>query len=220
MSSKKKSPDKAMILKRIKPLTLNQEVAFASNKHLSMHGLAGTGKTFISTYLALEDIFAEERENLIIIRSAVSTRELGFMPGTESQKISVYEEPYKDIVNYMLGRGDAYEILKTKKIITFMTTSFVRGITLRDATIIIDECQNMTEHELDSLLTRVGRNCRVILCGDYRQSDLKENGLKKTLDILERMDEFTFIDFGVDDIVRSGFVKKYIIAKAELENGL
>tara|TARA_X000001382_G_scaffold12215_1_gene8120 strand:- start:6357 stop:7025 length:669 start_codon:yes stop_codon:yes gene_type:complete len=203
-------------IQEIEPLTKNQLSAFESQRNLILFGVAGTGKTFVGCYLAFDDMAKKEYEKLIIIRSAVPTRDIGFLPGNEKEKASVYEEPYKDIANDIFGRGDAYQILKTKNLVEFMTTSYIRGITLRDATILIDECQNMTFHELDSIITRVGENCRVIFCGDFDQSDLKNNGLADFLSILEWMDEFHFIQFGIEDIVRSDFVKKYIIAKSEL----
>jgi phosphate starvation-inducible protein PhoH len=203
-------------LQEIEPLTKNQLKAFESNKHLVLHGVAGTGKTFISSYLAFDDILKSEFSSLVIIRSAVPTRDIGFLPGNEKEKSSVYEEPYKDICIELFQRGDAYEILKTKGLVHFMTTSFIRGVTLRDAVVLVDECQNMSFHELDSIITRIGENCRVIFCGDFRQSDLDKNGLNKFIRILKAMDEFTLIDFEPADIVRSGFVKKYIIAKSDL----
>ncbi len=204
-------------LREIEPLTRNQLKAFETTDHLVLHGLAGTGKTFISSYLAFDDMAKGEFQKLIIIRSAVPTRDIGFLPGTEKEKSSVYEEPYKDISNDLFSRGDAYEILKQKNIVEFMTTSFIRGITLRDAVILIDECQNMSFHELDSIITRMGENCRVIFCGDFKQSDLVVNGLKDFFKILERMHAFTFVEFGVEDIVRSDFVKQYIISKSSLK---
>lgn len=204
-------------LQEIEPLTRNQLKAFESNKHLVLHGLAGTGKTFISSYLAYDDMAKGAFQKLVIIRSAVPTRDIGFLPGTEKEKASVYEEPYKDIANDLFGRGDAYEILKQKNLVEFMTTSFIRGITLRDAVILIDECQNMSFHELDSIITRLGENCRIIFCGDFRQADLRGNGIKDFFQVLKRMDLFTFIEFEVEDIVRSEFVKSYIIAKNELD---
>ena len=203
-------------LAEIEPLTKNQLIAFESDKNLILHGLAGTGKTFISCYLAFDDMVKGVYNNLVIIRSAVPTRDIGFLPGSEKEKASVYEEPYKEIALELFQRGDAYEILKTKGLVHFMTTSFVRGITLKETVIIIDECQNMTFHELDSIITRVGPNCRVIFCGDFRQSDLKTNGLESFMEILKNMGSFDFIDFEIKDIVRSEFVKDYIIAKTEL----
>ena len=200
-------------LAEIEPLTRNQLRAFESDKNLVLHGCAGTGKTFISCYLAFDDMTKNQYEKLVIIRSAVPTRDIGFLPGTEKEKSSVYEEPYYDISIDLFERGDAYQILKTKRLVHFMTTSYIRGITLRDAVILIDECQNMTLHELDSIITRVGENCRVIFCGDFSQSDLKQNGMKEFFEILASMNRFDFIEFGVEDIVRSGFVKEYIIAK-------
>ena len=205
-------------LQEIEPLTKNQVTAFESNKNLMLHGVAGTGKTFISCYLAFDDMVKNIYERLVIIRSAVPTRDIGFLPGNEKEKASVYEEPYKDICIELFQRGDAYEILKTKGLVHFMTTSYIRGITLRDAVILIDECQNMTFHELDSIITRVGENCRVIFCGDFKQSDLKQNGMDEFLDILHSMKRFDFIEFGVEDIVRSGFVKDYIIAREYKQN--
>ena len=204
-------------LREIEPLTRNQLKAFETTDHLVLHGLAGTGKTFISSYLAFDDMAKGDFQKLIIIRSAVPTRDIGFLPGTEKEKSSVYEEPYKDISNDLFSRGDAYEILKQKNMIEFMTTSFIRGITLRDAVILIDECQNMSFHELDSIITRMGENCRVIFCGDFRQADLRANGIKDFFRVLERMQLFTFIEFEIEDIVRSDFVKQYIISKSSLK---
>lgn len=206
----------SLTLHEIEPLTRNQVKAFESKKNLILHGLAGTGKTFISSYLAYDDMSKGVYDKLVIIRSAVPTRDMGFLPGTEKEKASVYEEPYKDIANELFQRGDAYGIMKQKNLVEFMTTSFIRGITLRDAVIIIDECQNMSFHELDSIITRMGENCRIIFCGDFRQADLKQNGMKEFMQILKRMELFDFIDFKVEDIVRSDFVKSYIIAKNEL----
>ena len=203
-------------LAEIEPLTKNQLEAFESDKNLILHGIAGTGKTFISCYLAFDDMVKGVYNNLVIIRSAVPTRDIGFLPGSEKEKASVYEEPYKEIALELFQRGDAYEILKTKGLVHFMTTSFVRGITLKDAVIMVDECQNMSFHELDSIITRVGTSCRVIFCGDFRQSDLKTNGLESFMEILKNMGAFDFIDFEIKDIVRSEFVKDYIIAKTEL----
>lgn len=206
-------------LKDIEPLTQNQKLAFESEKNLVLHGSAGTGKTFISMYLGFKEIQDGIYDKIIIIRSAVPTREMGFLPGREDEKARVYEEPYYNIVSDLFGRGDGYEYLKEKDIIDFMTTSFIRGLTMDDAVIIIDECQNMSFHELDSIITRVGNNCRVIFCGDFLQSDLKEkekNGVREFLKILNEMKLFDCIEFGIDDIVRSKFVKDYLIAKHSL----
>lgn len=203
-------------LQEIEPLTKNQVVAFESTKNLMLHGVAGTGKTFISSYLAFDDMTKGLYEKLVIIRSAVPTRDIGFLPGSEKEKASVYEEPYKDICIELFQRGDAYEILKTKGLVHFMTTSFIRGVTLRNAIILIDECQNMSFHELDSIITRMGQGCRVIFCGDFRQADLTKNGLKDFVRVLKAMEVFDFIDFDIKDIVRSEFVKQYITAKTDL----
>jgi phosphate starvation-inducible protein PhoH len=154
------------------------------------------------------------------MRSVVPTRDIGFLPGNAKEKSKVYEGPYYAICNELFGRGDAYDILKNKNTIEFMTTSFIRGITLNNAIVIVDEVNNMTFHELDSIITRLGKNCRIMFCGDFRQSDLpkqaERNGLLDFMDILERMKSFTHVEFQQEDIVRSGLVKQYIIAKDKL----
>ena len=197
----------------IEPLTQNQILAFESENHLVLHGVAGTGKTFISCYLAFDDMIKSLYDRLIIIRSAVPTRDMGFLPGSEKEKGAVYEGPYKNIAIELFGRGDAYDILKTKGLVHFMTTSFIRGVTLKNSVILIDECQNMTFHELDSIVTRVGRDCRIIFSGDFKQTDIKNNGIRPFVRILKTMGSFDLIDFEVKDIVRSDFVKEYIIAR-------
>lgn len=212
--------DNHLKLKTVSPLTPNQHLVFSSENNLILHGLAGTGKTYISLYLAYESMFAGLYERLVIIRSAVPTRDMGFLPGTEKEKSAVYEEPYKDVSVELFGRGDAYEILKSKRLVHFMTTSFIRGVTLKDAFIVVDECQNMSFHELDSIITRVGGNCKIIFCGDFRQSDLskqsEKDGMNLFLSILERMYSFDMIEFDANDIVRSDFVKNYIVTKTEM----
>lgn len=201
-------------LKEIEPLTKSQLAVFDSDKHLMLHGCAGTGKTFISLYLALDDLQKEEHDRIVLVRSAVPTREMGFLPGTEEEKSKVYENPYVNIMQELFSRGDnPYGQLKQKGIINFLTTSYIRGTTFNDTVVIVDECQNMTFHELDSIITRVGQNCRIIFCGDFFQSDLKNNGLQDFMSIIKAMDEFDFVEFGVEDIVRSDFVKSYLVQK-------
>lgn len=205
----------------IQPKTKNQDRVFQEyrgGKNLVLHGIAGTGKTFISMFLALEDIFNKDTsyERITIVRSVVPTRDIGFLPGSENEKLSVYETPYKSIVSELFGSKDSYEHLKTKKKIQFVSTSYVRGITFRNSIIIVDESQNMSPMELHSIMTRVGVNCRVIFCGDVRQNDLHgKSGLGEFMDVLRRMKDFFFIEFGVEDIVRSNLVKEYIIARYE-----
>ena len=201
-------------LKEIEPLTKSQLAVFESNKHLMLHGCAGTGKTFISLYLALDDLQKEEHDRIVLVRSAVPTREMGFLPGTEDEKSKVYENPYVNIMQELFSRGDnPYGQLKQKGVISFLTTSYIRGTTFNDSVIIVDECQNMTFHELDSIITRVGRNCRIIFCGDFFQADLRNNGLNDFMKIIKAMAEFDVIEFGINDIVRSDFVKSYLVQK-------
>lgn len=194
------------------------------DKNVVLHGVAGTGKTFISLYLALKEITdrTSTKKRIIIIRSVVPTREMGFLPGNDKEKTKVYEAPYRAICEELFGRGDAYEILKTRRTIDFLSTSFVRGTTLNDAIVIVDEVQNMTFHELDSVITRIGRNCQLILCGDFRQGDLQgreKSGIIDIMKILDRVRGFSHVEFLEEDIVRSGFVKNYIIEKTRLGYG-
>jgi phosphate starvation-inducible PhoH-like protein len=211
-------------LRTISPLTLNQSTtfkAFEQGKHLLLHGVAGTGKTYVSLYLALNEVLNKSRyKQIVVIRSVVPSRDMGFLPGSAKEKARVYEEPYKMICDDLFGRGDGYDILKMKHMMEFTTTSFLRGVTFNDAIIIVDECQNMIQQELDTVMTRVGNNCRIVFCGDFRQTDLAKHeerrGLLTFMNILDRMSCFEKIEFGKEDIVRSALVKSYIISKLEL----
>jgi phosphate starvation-inducible protein PhoH len=213
-------------MKQIKPLTPAQSDLFNSYKqgyNLAAIGTAGTGKTMCATYLALQDVLEKgEYEKIVIIRSAVQTREQGFVPGTLTQKEAIFEQPYIDIVNDLFGRGDAYQILKQKGIIRFTTSSNIRGLTFDNSVIIVDECQSMTYHELDTIITRVGEESKIVFCGDTRQDDLKQSknradisGLSEFLKVLNVISSFQVVKFGIEDIVRSGLVKEYIIAKEQ-----
>lgn len=214
-------------LRHISPLTINQNKAWKAYErgdHICLYGSAGTGKSFISMYLALREI-AEKGSpyrKLLIIRSPQAGKQIGFLPGSEKDKIAVFEAPYKGICNELYGRGDAYEVLKNKGIIEFTGTSFLRGITLDDTIILIDEFQNASYQELFTILTRVGTNSKVIACGDIRQDDLTSERYKEAsggqdlLNLFNEMDEVTSIGFTTDDIVRSGFVKSVILAAEKL----
>lgn len=218
-NSRNQAPTQDHTISRITPLNRNQAKVLDSDKNLVLSGFAGTGKTYLASYIAYREIFEGTRFNkLVYMRSAVPTRNIGFLPGNEKEKVEVYEAPYIDIATELFGRGDSYEILKKKGIVHFTSTSFVRGINLRDAIIVVDECQNMTYHELDSIITRLNENCRIIFCGDMRQADLYKNGLEDFYSVLRGMDEFDFIEFTKDDIVRSQLVKNYIIKKDEILN--
>lgn len=214
-------------LSQIQPLTKTQEDVFHSynsGKHLLLHGCAGTGKTFLALYFALSDLFSGRAKQVIIVRSAVSSRDQGFLPGTLVEKMAVYEEPYKDIVAELCnGRRDIYDTLKKKGYIEFMSTSFIRGLTFDNAIVILDEVQNMTDSEINSILTRIGKRCRIVLCGDHRQDDLKltgkktqVSGIENMIKVAKMMKSFDLIEFQISDIVRSGFVKEYLIARINL----
>ena len=230
---KRKKPIGNTYLLDIEPITDNQKKLFDSysqDKHLVAYGTAGTGKTFISLYNALTDVLDETTpyERIYLVRSLVSTREIGFLPGDHEDKADIYQIPYKNMVKYMFQMPtDAdfemlYGNLKAQETIKFWSTSFIRGTTLDNAIVIVDEFQNLNFHELDSIITRVGENSRIIFCGDASQSDLVKtndrNGIHDFLNILRKMPSFDIIEFGIDDIVRSGLVKEYIIAK--LDTGL
>ena len=214
-------------MRKIKPLTPTQSDLFQSYRegyNIAAIGTAGTGKTMCAMYLALNDVLQRGGyDQVIVIRSAVQTREQGFMPGSKAQKEAVFEAPYTDIVNDLFGRGDAYQVLKQKGMMKFMTSSFVRGLTFDNSIIIVDECQSMTYHELDTIITRVGESSKIVFCGDTKQDDLEisrnradVSGLAEFLSVLNRIDSFDTIKFTYQDIVRSGLVKEYIMAKEEL----
>ena len=210
------------------PLTKSQENVFSSWKegfNLVLSGSAGTGKTYISTYLSLLDILDKNspEKKLVIVRSAVPTRDMGFLPGTLEEKEDAYKAPYYSILTQLFEDHDAWKKIETAKQIEFLTTSFIRGITLTDSIVLIDESQNLTYHELCSVITRLGHNTRIIICGDYYQSDFTRSGdregLQKFTKILENMKLFDHIEFTWEDIVRSGLVRDFIMTKEMVENG-
>ena len=228
---KRKKPIGNTYLLDIEHITDNQKKLFdsyAEGKHLVAYGTAGTGKTFISLYNALADVLDETTpyERIYLVRSLVSTREIGFLPGDHEDKADIYQIPYKNMVKYMFQMPtDAdfemlYGNLKAQETIKFWSTSFIRGTTLDNAIVIVDEFQNLNFHELDSIITRVGENSRIIFSGDASQSDLVKtndrNGIHDFLNILRKMPSFDIIEYGIDDIVRSGLVKEYIISKLEV----
>lgn len=212
-------------LNTLSPLTEKQAdtvAAYRRNKNLLLHGIAGTGKTFIATSLALEEVLdpSNDYNALHFVRSIVPTRDIGFLKGDDKEKIAVYEAPYKAICGELFNRQDSYDILKSQGIVSFLSTSFIRGLTLNDCIIIVDEFENLSFHELDSIITRMGNNSKIIFCGDYTQSDLtktnEKNGCLDFMRILKSMNDFSFIEFGVEDIVRGKTVKNYIINKYKL----
>jgi phosphate starvation-inducible protein PhoH len=209
-------------LKEIQPLTENQSKVFDSydeGKNIICSGFPGCGKTFLAMYLALDDILFGESgfENIVIIRSLVKSREIGHLPGSAEEKASAFEAPYKGICNELCRRGDAYEILKKKDIIRFESTSFLRGITYSNCIVIVDEFENMNFQELDTICGRIGSNCRLLLCGDLHQSDLintrEKSGFEDFMKIASRMYSFEIVEFEIADVVRSGFVYEYLMAK-------
>ena len=228
---KRKKPINADMLRDIDPLTENQQKLFESyseGKNIIAYGAAGTGKTFITLYNALCDVLdpSTPYEKIYIVRSLVSTREIGFLPGDHEDKSTLYQIPYKNMVKYMFELPSAadfemlYGNLKAQETISFWSTSFIRGTTFDRAIIIVDEFQNLNFHELDSIMTRVGENTKIMFCGDATQTDLikqnERNGIVDFMRVLRIMSSIDIIEFGVEDIVRSGLVKEFILAKLEL----
>ena len=221
-------------LVKVNPITENQKKAFAAykqGKNLFLYGAAGTGKTFISLYLAMQEVLDNRTpyDTVYLVRSAVPTREIGFLPGDEEDKTALFQVPYQNMVKFMFEQpnetafNNLYDKLKNQGTLFFLTTSFLRGITLDNAIIIVDECQNLNFHELDSITTRVGQDSKIIFCGDILQTDLQKQyekeGMSKFMQILDAMNEFEMVEFNIGDIVRSGFVKNYLINKIKMGVG-
>ena len=219
----------------IKPITDNQKLVFESwkkGKNQFLFGAAGTGKTFISLYLALKDVMDLKKpyDKVVLVRSLIPTREIGFLPGDEEDKAALYQVPYQNMVQFMFEApneqafNSLYERLKGQGTLFFLSTSFLRGLTFDNTIIIVDECQNLNFHELDTIITRVGQDSKIVFCGDFDQTDLvhnnEKNGLHNFLRILEEMEEFNCLEFSIGDIVRSGFVRSYLINKIKLGIGI
>ena len=228
---KRKKPISSNFLNDIQPLTANQKKFFndyKEEKNLFAYGCAGTGKTFIAIYNALKQVLDDTTpyEKIYIVRSLVATREIGFLPGDHEDKAFLYQIPYKNMVKYMFEMPTEadfemlYGNLKAQETISFWSTSFIRGTTLDKAIVIVDEFQNLNFHELDSIMTRVGENSKIMFCGDATQSDLikdkERNGIADFMQILRIMSSVGVVEFGIDDIVRSGLVKEYLLAKLEM----
>ena len=234
-SNKKNKEINHTNLVTVKPITDNQKVVFESwkkNKNQFLFGAAGTGKTFISLYLALRDVLdlKTSYDKAVLVRSLIPTREIGFLPGDEEDKAALYQVPYQNMVQFMFEMqneqqfNNLYDKLKGQGTLYFLSTSFLRGLTFDNTIIIVDECQNLNFHELDTIITRVGQDSKIVFCGDFDQSDLvrqnEKNGLHDFLRILGEMEEFNCTEFTIGDIVRSGFVRSYLINKIKLGIGI
>lgn len=213
--------------KNLEPMNARQlEVidAYGEGKHPVLAGSAGTGKTLLAMSLALSSVLVEgDQKRVILVRSTVPTRDSGHLPGSLDEKNAIYELAYRSTCNEICGQGDAYEVLKKNGVIVFCSTSYLRGITLNDSVVIVDEVQNLTIEEISTVVTRLGKNSRLIICGDIQQSDLaignkrKEiSGFHDLIAISKSIREFEVIWFSTADIVRSGIVKSWLIAKEKL----
>lgn len=215
-------------LKSISPLTENQKLFFdvyrQGHDFIALHGVAGTGKTFCALYKALEEVLdrSSDYRKVVVVRSSVQSRDIGFLPGHADEKMRIFQQPYQQICAMLFDRSDAWERLEEQDVVEFNSTSFMRGMSFEDCILIVDEMQNMNFEEIDTVMTRVGNNSKIIWCGDYRQTDLRKSndktGILKFFDITQYMRDCTKIEFGVEDIVRSKRVKEYIIAKLKYED--
>ena len=222
-------------LNQIKPVTDSQKLVFDTWKqgqNQFLFGCAGTGKTFVSLYHGLSEVLRNETpyDKVIMVRSLIPTREIGFLPGDEEDKAALYQVPYSNMMQFMFEQPNEqafetlYNRLKGQGSYYFLSTSFLRGLTFDNSIIIVDEWQNLNFHELDTIITRVGQDSKIEFCGDFSQSDLtrtnERNGLMDFLQILQEMEEFNCIEFNIGDIVRSGFVRNYLIQKTKLGMGI
>lgn len=211
-------------LSPVAPLNSNQESVFHSfynDKNVFLCGTAGTGKTFLALYLAIKAVLENEYEKLIVIRSPVATTEIGHLPGDLDEKLMVYETPYIQTFDQFFPWKNTFQNLKEIGKVLFLPTSFLRGLTFDNAIVVFDEFQNCSDHEFSTVITRMGVNSRILVCGDVRQSDLidkrKLPHLGKTIEIIRNMPSFDVIEFGTEDIVRSGIVKEFILARETIE---
>jgi predicted ribonuclease YlaK len=213
----------------VRPLTSNQQKVFdywGNGYNLVLSGAAGSGKTFLALYLALKSLFSDKYEKVVVIRSIVATRNIGFLPGTQAEKEGVYEETCRGLVGELLPNvPNVYDAMKKQGSLEFRSTSFIRGNTINNSVIVVDEFSNCSYHELSSIITRVGKNCRVIFCGDFYQSDLRYDderaGVLQFLKVLSLMEEdFRRVDFDIEDIVRSGLVKRFLLSEHKLKHSV
>ena len=234
MAKKNKEISSSNLIK-VKPITEGQKSVFETwkqGKNQFLFGCAGTGKTFVSLYLAMQDVLdlKTKYDKVILVRSLIPTREIGFLPGDEEDKAALYQVPYQNMVKFMFEQPNEqafnmlYDRLKNQGSLYFLSTSFLRGLTFDNSIIIVDECQNLNFHELDTIITRVGQNSKICFAGDFFQTDLvktnDKNGLHDFMRILENMKSFNVTEFTIADIVRSGFIREYLIEKTKLGLGL
>ena len=217
---KKQKESNQLILQPVKPKTANQKKIFEAydeNKNLFIHGIAGSGKSYLALYLGLESVLNKEFKQMVIVRSAVPSRKQGFLPGSPEEKDEIYELPYYGLCSQLFNKQDAYKLLKGREQLKFISTSYLRGMTLDNSIIFVDEVQNMNFQEISTIMTRIGDNCNMILAGDEDQNDLEssheDSCIKELHSIIDKMPSFKKIEMGVEDICRNDIVREWILAR-------
>lgn len=216
-------------MKSINPMTRNQQRVFdlwEDDYNITLAGSAGTGKSLCTIYLALQEILGtidnRKYDKLIIIRSAVASRDLGFLPGSLEEKMEVYEQPYMQIFDFLFKKKNQYKFMKEAGLVEFHSTAYLRGTTFDNCIIILDEAASLNYHEISTVITRVGTNAKIITIGDTKQNDLiyKKNdtsGFAKFLEISNRMPSMRNVYFNIQDVCRSGLVKEFLVADEQYD---
>lgn len=213
-------------MKVVRPMTANQEIAFnhwyaSYERHLALLGSAGTGKSFLAIAMGILDVMDPQtpQKKMIIVRSLAQGRQIGALPGSLEEKQGPTFSIYNTIFADLFGRSDTLANMVLAEVVQLVDTSHIRGATWNNAIVVVDEITSMNDHEVDTVMTRIGEDSRVIICGDQKQSDLvtsankaDKHNYQKFLTTIERMPSIDIVKFTFDDIVRSGFVKDWIIA--------
>jgi phosphate starvation-inducible PhoH-like protein len=199
----------------VKPLNFIQGEylrAIQTNQIIFGVGSAGTGKTYVAATYAAGELFHRRIQKIIVTRPNVETgRGLGFLPGTLEEKYAPYLEPFDNVFTRCLGKG-FYEYALKAKDIEPRPLGFMRGSTFDNCIVLLDEAQNATREEMKMLLSRIGKNCKMIISGDVDQSDIPDSGLSDAINRLDHIPDIEVVRFLDDDIVRSKMCKQIILA--------
>jgi phosphate starvation-inducible protein PhoH and related proteins len=210
--------------KTITPKSLNQQrYVDAIERHDMVFGIgpSGTGKTYLAIAMAVDALLSREVSRIILARPAVEAGErLGFLPGTLEEKVNPYLRPLYDALYDVLDH-DRVERYLEKDVIEIAPIAFMRGRTLNDAFVILDEAQNTTSEQMKMFLTRLGFNSKAVITGDVTQVDLptgRRSGLMEAVDVVSKVEGISFIYFTERDVVRHSLVQRIIRAYEEFEN--